>query len=129
METKTADQTIERFELVLETCHQQGVPVSDQLQLRMLLARPNDRYLSLKKIYQHISTKPDLDSIFASMRDDDDDHQKSHASLATSTLILDRLTGRVCSTFSITSEGQLMKGYATNRGRAPNSRGSAMPAI
>ena len=74
METETADQTIERFELVLETCHQQGVPVSAQLQLRMLLARPNDRYLSLNKIYQHISTKPDLDSVFASMRDDDDDY-------------------------------------------------------
>ena len=82
METETADQTIERFELVLETCHHQGDPVSDQPQLRMLLARPNDRYLSLKKTHQHISTKPDLDSVFASMRDDDDYYQKSHASPA-----------------------------------------------
>ena len=48
----------------------------------MLLARPNDRYLSLKKIYRHIVTKPDLDSIFASMRHDDDDYQMNQASLA-----------------------------------------------
>ena len=39
---------------MLETCHHQGDPVSDQPQLRMLPARPNDRYLSLKKTYQHI---------------------------------------------------------------------------
>ena len=32
IETKTADQTIERFENVLETCQQQGVLASDQLQ-------------------------------------------------------------------------------------------------
>ena len=46
----------------------------------MLLAKPNDRYLSLKKIYQLIATKPDLNSIFASMRDDDDDYQKINTS-------------------------------------------------
>ena len=41
----------------------------------MLLARPNDRYGTLKTIFQHAPPKPDLESTFASMRDVDATYQ------------------------------------------------------
>ena len=45
----------------------------------MILSQPNDRYMYLKKSYQHSKVKQDLQEIFSSMRDDDAEYQKSHA--------------------------------------------------
>ena len=44
----------------------------------MILSQPNDRYMYLKKSYQHSEVKQDLQDIFCSMRDDDAEYQKSH---------------------------------------------------
>ena len=70
-EIKTTDSLIERFEKVVQLCEQQGLPQSKDIQLRMLLARPSDRYSTLTTIFQHSAVKPDLEATFASMRDVD----------------------------------------------------------
>ena len=69
--TETADETITRYEAVLEKCAQQGVDTDDLLMERMILSQPNDRYMYLKKSYQHSKVKHNLEEIFSSMRDDD----------------------------------------------------------
>ena len=71
VETETADFLIDRYEKAVQLCEQQGIPQSKEIQLRMLLARPSDRYGTLKTIFQHAPSKPDLESTFASMRDVD----------------------------------------------------------
>ena len=43
----------------------------------MLLTRPNQRYLYVKKNLQHADVKPSLASLFAKMRDDGMEHKKS----------------------------------------------------
>ena len=78
METETADDTIARFEALVEKCVQQGVQFDDQLLERMILQLPNERYTYLKKSYQHSKMKQDLQEIFCSMRDDDAEYQISH---------------------------------------------------
>ena len=60
METETADDTIARFETIVEKCVQQGVQIDDQLLERMILQLPNDQYVYLKKSYQHSKVKQDL---------------------------------------------------------------------
>ena len=79
VETETADETIERFEATIEKCAQQGVNPDAQMMERMILSQPNERYTYLKKSYQHAAVKQDLQQIFSSMRDDDAEHQKNHA--------------------------------------------------
>ena len=78
VETESADETIERFEMIVERCHQQGVPATKRQQQRMWLSKPNERYIYLKKNFQHVEVKPSLASLYASMRDDDTEHQKTN---------------------------------------------------
>ena len=78
METETADDTITRYEAIIEKCTQQGVAVDDLLLERMILLEPNDRYMYLKKSYQHSMVKQDLQAIFSAMRDDDAEYQKKN---------------------------------------------------
>ena len=78
VETETADKTITRYEAVVEKCARQGVATDDLLLERMILSQPDDRYMYLKKSYQHSKVKQDLQEIFCSMRDDDAEYQKSH---------------------------------------------------
>ena len=75
-ESETAEETITRFESVMETCLQQGYEMTDRAQERALLSEPNDRYESLKKNYQYSSTQPDLEQICTFMREDDLRYQK-----------------------------------------------------
>ena len=49
LETETADETICRFEAVVERCEQQGVRIYDDELERALLDQPNERYEHLKK--------------------------------------------------------------------------------
>lgn len=77
-EIETADSLIERFEKAVQLCEQQGLPQSEDIQLRMLLARPSDRYSTLKTIFQHSAVKPGLEATFASMRDVDATYQSKH---------------------------------------------------
>ena len=77
-EIETADSLIERFEKAVQLYEQQGLPQSEDIQLRMLLARPSDRYSTLKTIFQHSAVKPDLEATFASMRDVDATYQVKH---------------------------------------------------
>ena len=63
IETETANDTIERFESVIKECAQQGVSTTNQLLERMLLAHPNDRFVYLKKSYQHSKVKQDLQDV------------------------------------------------------------------
>ena len=75
METESANQTIERYEGIIEKCEEQGVKMEDDIQQRMLLARPNERYNLLKKLTQRSATSPSLHDLFQQMRDDDAEFQ------------------------------------------------------
>ena len=75
METESANQTIERYEGIIEKCEDQGVKMEDDIQQRMLLARPNERYNLLKKVTQRSATSPSLHDLFQQMRDDDGEFQ------------------------------------------------------
>ena len=79
LETETADETICRFEAVVERCEQQGVRIYDDEKERALLDQPNDRYEHLKKTWQHSKDKQDLQKLFTGMRDDDEDFQRKAA--------------------------------------------------
>ena len=47
IETESADQTIDRFEKIVEKYHQQGVPATKRQQQRMLLSKLDERYIYL----------------------------------------------------------------------------------
>ena len=53
IETESADDTIDKFEQIIERCHQQGVPATELQQQRIFLSKPNDRYIYLKKNFHH----------------------------------------------------------------------------
>lgn len=71
IETETADQTIERFDGIILWCKIQGADTPDDLQKRMIIAHPNDRYTILKKSYQHAAIKMDMETLQKAMQDDD----------------------------------------------------------
>ena len=73
-------KTTERFQGVYESCQQQNVHTPNELLQRMLLARPNGRYLTLKKIFQRSKDTQDLEEIFSAMRDDDANFQATNGS-------------------------------------------------
>ena len=50
-EGESANATIDRFETAVKTCIDQGVAVDENLQKRMLLGRPAERYGFLKQSY------------------------------------------------------------------------------
>lgn len=81
-ETESADETITRFEAVVERALQQNVAMSTQQIERALLSEPNDRYSALKSNYQYSQVKPDIDQLCESMRDEDLQHKKKHSSPA-----------------------------------------------
>ena len=72
-EGETANTTIERFELIVSFCRDQGVTVDENLQKRMLLARPAERYAYLKQSYllAPATARPDLIGLKAQIRDID----------------------------------------------------------
>ena len=95
IETETADQTIQRFEAIVDLCGQQGVAPSELLQQRMLLSRPNARYTYLKKYVQHSDTPTNIQKLFRKMRDDDTDHQVDLTPLPGSADFLEAVNSQV----------------------------------
>ena len=83
-EGKIANATIDRFESVVSTCRDQGVVVDENLQKRMMLARPADRYSFLKQSYllAPIASRPDLVGLKAQIRDIDAEYQMSAKSIS-----------------------------------------------
>lgn len=79
LETETADETIARFDAIVEKCIEQGVIIDNHQLERQMLSEPNERYMFLKKNYQHALQKQDLHQICAAMRDDDTEYQKSNS--------------------------------------------------
>ena len=80
-EGETANATIDRFETIVMVCLDQGVAADENLQKRMLLARPADRYSFLKQSYllAPIANRPDLVGLKAQIRDIDAEFQKSNS--------------------------------------------------
>ena len=82
-EGEDANAMIERFETIVTTCTDQGVVMvaDEQVQKRMLLARPADRYAFLKQSYllAPARTRPDLVGLKAQMRDIDAEFQKTNS--------------------------------------------------
>ena len=60
-EGETANAMIERFETIVAFCTDQGVALGENLQKRMLLARPAERYAYLKQSYllSPVATRPE----------------------------------------------------------------------
>ena len=81
-ETESADETITRFEAVVDRALQQNVIMSTQQIERALLSEPNDRYAALKSNYQYSQVKPDIDQLCESMSDEDLLYKKKHNSPA-----------------------------------------------
>ena len=63
LEGETANSTIDRFEIIVAFCTDQGVAADENLQKRMLLARPAERYAYLKQSYLLSPTATRLDLI------------------------------------------------------------------
>ena len=61
-EGESANAMIDRFETVVMVCVDQGIAADENLQKRMLLARPADRYAFLRRSYllSSIANRPDL---------------------------------------------------------------------
>ena len=72
-EGETTNAMIDRFEMIVAFCTDQGVAVGENLQKRMLLARPAERYAYLKQSYllSPAATRPDLTVLKAELRDID----------------------------------------------------------
>ena len=64
IETESTDETVERYEGVIEKCEQRGVKMEGDIHQRMLLARPNERYNLLKRLTQQAATSPSLHHLF-----------------------------------------------------------------
>ena len=80
-EGENSNAMIDRFETIVMVCLDQGVAVDENLQKRMLLARPADRYSFLKQSYllAPIANRPDLVGLKAQIRDIDSEFQKSNS--------------------------------------------------
>ena len=80
-EGESANAMIERFETVVMVCLDRGVSANENLQKRMLLARPADRYSFLKQSYllSSIANRPDLVGLKAQIHDIDAEFQKSNS--------------------------------------------------
>ena len=77
--TESADETVERYEAILEKYSQQGVHPEVHMVKPIIPSQPNEHYTHLKKSYQNAEVKPDLQRMFSSMRDDDVEHHMYHA--------------------------------------------------
>ena len=77
-ESETAEDTITRFEAIIDKCVNQEVEFKEHQLERQLLNKVNDRYNFLKKNYQFAKEKPDLEELFCKMRDDDFEYQDSN---------------------------------------------------
>lgn len=69
---------LDRFEAIVGTCLDQGVATDENIQKRMLLARPAQRYEYLKHNYllAPVATRPTLIVLKAQLRDIDAEFQK-----------------------------------------------------
>ena len=75
-ENETAEETINRFERVVEICEQQGVKMTEEDKEESILSRPNERYKHIKLINNMTQDGQTLEQIMSSMRDVDDDFQR-----------------------------------------------------
>ena len=118
-ENETAEETISRFEAVVAKCVQQKVCMEDDIKERQLLDQPNDRYIHLKRTWLHSQPddRMDLEKLFASMRDDDDDYQRQSAPLPGSAALADLVRAEVAK-----AEVLWVQKYKGNANKAGGSR-------
>ena len=93
----TAKETISRFESVVAKCVQQKVRLEDDILERQLLDQPNDWYVHLKRTWLHSrpDDRMDLEELFASVRDDDEDYHRQSAPLPGSAALADLFRAEV----------------------------------
>ena len=114
-EGETANSTIDRFESIVAFCLDQGVTADENLQKRMLLARPAERYAYLKQSYllAPAATRPDLIGLKAQIRDIDAEFQKTNSAKGSKSGQANRAEG----------EANWSQGSSSSGGRGPD-RGS-----
>ena len=76
IETESANETISRFEALVQKCRQQEVTTDNELLERMFLSKPNERYTFIRDNYMHSAVQHNLQHIYSSLRDIDSDFQK-----------------------------------------------------
>ena len=76
IETESANETISRFEVLVQKCRQQEVTTDAELLERMFLSKPNERYTFIKDNYMHSAVQQNLQQIYSSLRDIDFAFQK-----------------------------------------------------
>ena len=124
LEIETADDTITRFEAVVARCRRQNVRMDDDILERQLLDQPNDRYVHLKRSWLHSrpGDRQDLEELFASMRDDDEDYQREAAPAPGSAAMADLVREEVAK-----AEVLWAQKYKSNANQAGSSRRPANP--
>ena len=121
-EGETANAMIDRFETVVAICIDQGVAAGENLQKRMLLARPAERYAYLKQSYllSPAATRPDLTVLKAQLRDIDAEFQKMNTAKGSKSGQANRAEGEVNWSQGSSSGG----GRGSDRGSGrPSNRG------
>ena len=76
IETESANETISRFEALVQKCRQQDVTTDIELLERIFLSKPNARYTFIKDNYMHSAIQQNLQQIYSSLRDIDFSFQK-----------------------------------------------------
>lgn len=78
-EPKSVDQTIKRFDSVVERYQHQGVSTPHDLLQQLILARPIERCVT-HKIIRRSKEATNLEEILKGMRDDDGEYLADHDS-------------------------------------------------
>ena len=71
IETESANETISRFEALVQKCRQQDVTTDDEFLERIFLSKPNEQYTFIKDNYMHSAVQYNLQHIYSSLRDID----------------------------------------------------------
>ena len=134
-EHETAEDTITRFEKVVEVCAQQGVRAYEEDKERSILNRPNQRYQHIKHAWQlNLDNRQTLEQIITSMRDADDDFQRdaappvgsaARAEVRTERSSIDRSIAEGIAEGLAKAELLWVQKYARGDGKPQPSRGAA----
>ena len=131
IEDESANETIERFEIVVKNCEDQNVVLSEHMQKRMLIGRPAEKYNYLKQNYllAPVATQPNLEALKGQLRDIDSDFLKTDSGIKSKAGQANRAEGELNwsqGTCSCGAKGQ-NRGYGrfADRGRDSGGRGKS----
>ena len=95
IEGESANETIERFEMIVKNCDDQNVVPTEHMQKRMFIGRPAEKYNYLKQNYllTPVATQPNLEALKGQLRDIDSDLLKPDSGIKSKTGQANRAEG------------------------------------